>query len=390
MKKVALMILFLAGPFMGFGQSFDSLLKSVEQNNPRLIALQKWLEAEEVRAKTGIYPENPEVSFSYLFGNPDAIGNQQELGVMQTFRLPGYYLSKSAVQQLNFKQMQALADVERRNVIHTARSVFFRLVMLQEKAIILKSRNDDVALLVELLTQGFEAGEISRPVLDKARIHAIGVQTELQTTLSDITVQTQFLEQLNGGISIANLVFEYPAEWLIPDLEAALANLPENNPHLVMAQLNIRQSEEEIRHQRMANMPSLSAGYRSEAILDQTLQGFHVGITIPLWQNKNRLRQARLENVWAAASFSQKESELIAEVSGVYNELLALRSGYLQMQAVLDKEQVSSGNLELLRAGHISFTEYLVNADLIWDARTRFFQAENDYFVLLSKLKSLL
>jgi len=390
MKKVVLMILFLAGPFLGFGQSLDKLLRSVEQNNPRLIALQKWLDAEEVRARTGIFPENPEVSFSYLFGNPDAIGNQQEFGVMQTFRLPWFYLSKSAVQQLTFQQMQALADVERRNVIHTARSAYFRLVMLHQKATILKSRHEDVTLLVELMTEGFEAGEISKPILDKARIYAIDVRTELQTTLSDINVQTHLLAQLGVGSDIDNMTFEYPTGWVIPDFEQIRANLSENNPNLIIARLDIRQSEEEIRHQRMANLPALTAGYRSEAILDQSLQGFQVGITIPLWQNKNRLRQARLENAWATANYSQKESELITEVYGIYEELHALHSGYQQMKAVLDEEQASIGNLELLRSGHISFTEYLVNADLIWDARSRLLRAENDYFVLLSKLKSLL
>jgi outer membrane protein, heavy metal efflux system len=41
-------------------------------------------------------------------GQPDAIGNQQELEITQSFKLPGYYTSKSAVQKLNFQQKQAL------------------------------------------------------------------------------------------------------------------------------------------------------------------------------------------------------------------------------------------------------------------------------------------
>ncbi|HAJ99322.1 MAG TPA: hypothetical protein DCM62_04790, partial [Bacteroidales bacterium] len=346
--------------------------------------------AEETKARTGIYPDNPEVNFNYLFGNPAAIGNQREIGIRQTIRLPGYYLSKSAVQQLNFKQKKALADLERRYVLHTARSVFFRLVFLHQKAHFEKLRHNKAEKQVELFTEGFATGEISRLALKQARLHLVGVQTELQSTLSDIKVQTQHLVQLNGGISIDNLAFEYPAEWLIPDLEVVLAKLDKNNPHLGMARLNIRQTEEKIRHQHMANLPSISAGYHSESILGQTLQGFQVGLTIPLWQNNNMLRHARIQYEWAKANYSQQESEMIARVSGMYHELIALRAGYLQMKAVLEKEHDLPGNLELLRNCHISFTEYLVGAELIREARSQFLQTEYEFFILLSKLKSLL
>lgn len=390
MKRFTWFIMILAVPIFSYGSTLESLLQSVEQNNPRLIALQKWLEAEEVKARTGIYPENPEISLNYLFGNPEAIGNQQEFGIMQSFRLPGYYLSKSAIRQLTYRQMQALADVEKREVLHNAQSVYFHLVMLHQKAGALKARNQNAETLVELFAEGFAAGEISRPVLDKARIHAIGVQHDLQTTLSQITVNLQRLEQLNGGISITGLTFAYPSGQQIPDLQVLLANLPENNPHLVMAQLQISQKEMEIRHNRMANLPSFSAGYRSEAILDQSLQGFHLSLTIPLWQNRNVIRHARLEHEWAQANYLQHESELLVQISGLYQQLETLQNSYRQMKEVLEQEQILPGNLELLQSGQISFSEYLINADLVWEARKQYFQTEYEFFVMLSKLRSML
>ncbi|HSV75477.1 MAG TPA: TolC family protein [Bacteroidales bacterium] len=390
MKIALILILFLSNPIIGLGNTLSLLLLTVEQNNPRLIALQKWLEAEETKARTGIYPDNPEVNFNYLFGNPAAIGNQREIGIRQTIRLPGYYLSKSAVQQLNFRQMQVLADAEKREVMHTVRSVYFRLVFLHQIAHFEKLRHNKAEKQVELFTEGFATGEISRLELKQARLHLVGVQTELQSTLSDIKVQTQHLIQLNGGISIDNLAFEYPADWLLPDLDAALAKLEINNPQLGMARLNIRQTEEEIRHQHMVNLPLISAGYYSESILGQTLQGFQVGVTIPLWQNNNMLRHARIQHEWAKANYSQQESEMNATVSGMYHELITLLAGYLQMKAVLEKEPDIMDNLELLRVCHISFTEYMVNAELIWAARIQFLQTEYEFFVLLSKLKTLL
>ncbi|MFO7614697.1 MAG: TolC family protein [Bacteroidales bacterium] len=388
MKKLYYIILLLSVSFVGFGQSFDSFMQSIEQNNPRLITLQKWLEAEETKAKTGIYPDNPEVSYNYLWGNSDALGNQQELEITQTFKLPGYYTSKSAVQKLNFQQKQALAEKEKREILHTARTAWFNLVWLHKKEALLIIRKEDAEKLVAIMQEGFDGGEISKPAFDRARIYAMGVQTEWQKVQSEIEVQNLYLRQLNGDNSISSLVFEYPMDWVLPVLDSLLANLPENNPDLVMAQLGIQQSENEVKQQRMNSLPSFEAGYKLETILDHKLQGFHAGISIPLWKNTNSVKYAQLQTEWSKVNLTQQESEVKMLVSGLYYEIIALDKNYDQMRQIMDEETVSGSSLELLHSGQISFTEYLVDNELIWDTQSQFLVIENAYFTLLSKLKT--
>ena len=385
--KLKYTILFLVVSIVAFGQSLEDFTQSVEQNNPRLIALQKWLEAEETLAKTGVYPDNPKLSYNYLFGNPDALGNQQELEITQSFKLPGYYTSKAAVQKLDFQKKQALAEKEKREILHLARSTYFNLVMLRKKETFLKTRNDDAIKLVALIKEGFEGGEISKPAYDKARIYAIGVRTEFQKTQSEIEVQSQYLIQFNGGNSVGGLAFDYPVEWELPVLDSLLSNLQNTNPDLVLAQLGIQQSEKQIKNQRMNSLPSFEIGYKSETILDQNLRGVHAGISIPLWQNKNTVKYAKLSAETSKANFSQKESEMKTKVSALYYEVRALKSSYEQMKQILDEEGVSESSMELLKSGQISFTEYLVDVDMVWQTQSMFLQNENSYFEQLSKLK---
>jgi cobalt-zinc-cadmium efflux system outer membrane protein len=388
MKKLIYIILLSLISFAGFGQSFNSFMQSVENNNSRIFALQKWLEAEETKAKTGIYPDNPEINYNYLWGSPDAIGNQQELEITQSFKLPGYYTSKSEVQKLNFKQKQALAEKKKRETLHYARSAWFNLVWLHEKESLLKKRKEDAEKLVAIMREGFERGEISKPAFDKARIYAIGIQSEWRKVQSEIKVQTQYLEQLNGGNAIESLTFQYPLESELPDLDSLIAGLSENNPDLLIAQFGIQQSEQEVKHQRMNSLPSFKAGYKSETILDQKLQGFHAGISIPLWENKNRVKYAKLQTETSKANLIQQESEVKAHVSKLYYEIAALKENFEQMKLILEEERVSESRLELLQSGQISFSEYLVDIELIWDAQTQFLQNKNAYFELLSKLKT--
>jgi outer membrane protein TolC len=387
MKRSIYTLLFLIVSICGVGQSFDSFIQDVEQNNSRLIALQKWLEAEETKVKTGIYPDNPEVSYYYLFGNSNSIGDQQEFEITQSFKMPGFYSSKADVQKLGFQQKQALANKEKRKVLHSAREAFFKLVWLQKKEAILKDRKDDAQILVDLMKEGFEAGEVSKPVYDKARIYSINIQTEWQKVQSQMTIQNQYIQQLNGGNSIEGLVFEYPLDWEIPVLDSLLSNLSVKNPDLVMAQLDIAQSEKEVKNQRMNSLPSFEAGYKSETIFDQKLQGFKAGISIPLWQNNNTVKYARLNTETLKANFSYQESELITIVSTLYFEAKVLKENYEQMKLIMDEEEVSESSLQLLQSGQISFSEYLVEIGMITESALTYFQYELDYYTSLSTIK---
>lgn len=389
MKSLIYTILFLAVTFSGFTQSFEGFMQSVEQNNPRLMALDKWLEAEATLAKTGIYPDNPEVSYNYLFGSPEAIGDQKELEITQSFRLPGYYTSKSALQKLDYQQKQALAEKEKQEVLHAARRTYFSLVWLQKKEALLENRKENADKLLKLMKAGFDRGEISKPVYDKARIYAIGVQTDYQRLQSEMKVQHQYLQQLNGGKPIEGLSFSYPLDWELPELDTLLTNLSAKNPNLIRAGLNIQQAEKEIEHQRIKSLPSFEAGYVSETILNQKLRGIHAGVSIPLWQNKNTVKYARLQIEASKADFSQKENELKAEVSALFFEAKSLKDSYEQMKLIMEEEAISDSSLELLQAGQISFTEYLVEIEMINSNRMRYIDYQKDLFTRLSALKAM-
>ncbi len=329
MKKLIYIMLFLSAPFFGFGQILDSLLHKAEQNNPRLIALQKWLEAEETRARTGIYPDNPEVSYKYLFGNEEAIGNQQEFEVMQSFKLPGYYSSKSELQQLQFEQKKVSVQKERLAILHEVRTVYFNLAWLTKKAELLETRKNESEKLVKLIKQGFESGEISKPVYDKARLYNINVQAEWQKMVSDIQIQKEQLKQMSGDMSVDNLALDYPLNWRLLSLDSLLSSLPGQNPDLIIARLGTDEYKTQVKHEKMNQLPSFEAGYHGEKIFNQSLRGLHAGIEIPLWKDKNRVKMAKIQSEWSQAKLTQKESELRTEVISKYNEIQNLRNTYL-------------------------------------------------------------
>jgi outer membrane protein, heavy metal efflux system len=241
-----------------------------------------------------------------------------------------------------------------------------------------------------LIKQGFESGEVSKPDLDKALIYNINVQAEWQNVVSGILIQKEQIKQLNGGIMFEDSGFEYPSVLeLLPD-DSLFAQLPTQNPELVMAQLEIEHSELKIKHEKINQLPSIEAGYRSEKMLSQKLQGIHAGIEIPLWQNKNQVKHARIQSEWSIANLKEQESKIRSELISKYKEILNLQNIYSQMKAVIQDETISESSLQLLQSGQISFREYLLETQFIWDVKKQYLETERNYHIAVSGLKQIL
>ena len=71
-------------------QSFDGVLKSVEENNYTLAAAKESVKANKLANKTGLTPSDPEVEFGYMWRNVEG-GNKKAVNVRQGFDFPTLY-----------------------------------------------------------------------------------------------------------------------------------------------------------------------------------------------------------------------------------------------------------------------------------------------------------
>ena len=86
MKTIIITILILfTGITLNAQTNINSVLTSIEENNTTLKSLRESADAQKLENRTGIYLDNPEVGFNYLWGNPTDIGNRTDLSVSQTF-----------------------------------------------------------------------------------------------------------------------------------------------------------------------------------------------------------------------------------------------------------------------------------------------------------------
>ncbi|MDR3180692.1 MAG: TolC family protein, partial [Prevotellaceae bacterium] len=138
-----------------------------------------------------------------------------------------------------------------------------------------------------------------------------------------------------------------------------------------------------------SNWPALSAGYMSERVTGETFQGVTLGLSIPLWGNKNRTKQAKAAVRAAESKQADMHLQLYAHLQSLYDRAAGLQD----IAATTRQSLLTLNNTGLLQkaldAGEISLLDYLVEVELYYGTVTRALEAERDFEKAVAELLSM-
>ena len=128
MKSILIQLCLITFPTAVSAQKIDDIIHSIEQNSPMIEARQNMADAEKKEAKTGIYLQNPEIEFHYLWGKPsDTEDNRLDLNVTQDFDFPSAYKRRRKMAE----QSAQLSDIQflqrRQAILHEAALICIEL-----------------------------------------------------------------------------------------------------------------------------------------------------------------------------------------------------------------------------------------------------------------------
>lgn len=391
MRKYIILIavLAVAGPAAA-QQTIDAVLQQIERNNTTLEALRKQTEADKLQNKTGITLPDPEVSFDYLWGDPSSIGNRKDFGVTQSFDIATIAGSRRRVADAQ----NGLLDVEYRTgrmaVLLEAKQTCIQLIYYNALKAELEQRLAHAQAVADFYDRQLADGNASRLEVNKARLSLSAAQGELRRNEVERTNLLAELQRLNGGEPIVFEQAAYAQPVLPQDFEAWYDEAAAANPVLAYARQNVELKRREMKLGKLTGLPQISAGYMSELVPESNFRGITLGLSVPLWSNRNRVKQAKAAVV--AAELQQKDAtvQFYERLRNQYGRTLGLQrtaGEYRKALAELDNTQLLRKALD---AGEISLLDYIVELGLYYTTVDEALAAERDYELALTELQSVM
>lgn len=359
--------------------TLDAMLTQIESNNKTLRAERQRVEAAAKEYQTGIWLYDPQISYDWLKGFPNSAGNQNDLTVTQPFDYPTAYARRRKLAGLKTGQLAFESKSLRQDVLLEAKLTGIQLIYLNKRKAELIRRLTAAQQFLDNYQKKYDARDATALDLNKARHQIVNLQTE--SKLLEVAA-TEYLTQLialNGGVAITVMDTIYPAPtMMLPTFDSLEQIIEATDPTLQFLQAQQQVGAAQLSLTKALNLPKLEAGYRYQGILGQNFHGLHVGMSIPLWENKNRLAQQQLQSAFYAGQTEEHRTEHYYDIKRLYEKYQSLQTGLDEYRRSL----LSLNNMELLdkalQAGQITTLEYFVEQSLLYESQDRLLELERE------------
>ena len=390
MKAIIISILALFGSISLYAQNnTNSVLTSIEENNTTLKALRETAESQKLENRTGIYLSNPEIGFNYLWGNPVDMGNRTDFSVTQTFDIPTITGMKSKVANEKNDLVEWQYKADRMNIMLEAKLYCIELVYYNALKKELDIRLEHAKTIAESYEKRLATGDANKLEYNKVQLNLSTVQGEISRIEVERNALLSQLKRLNGGNDVTFDDSQFAQTQLPLNFDDWFVNAEQKNPVLAYIKQEIEVSKRQVSVSKAMGLPTFSAGYMSEKVVGQRFQGVSVGVSIPLWENKNRVKQAKAAVRAAESREADGKQQFHSNLQIQFNRAIGLQNTAQSYR----KSLLTANSTDLLKkaldAGEISLLDYMVEIGLYYETVNQALQAEMDYQKAFAELSAV-
>lgn len=387
MKKAIVISVMLVLCFQLFAQNtIDDVLTEVEKNNTTLSAYRKSIDAELIGNKTGLTPQNPEVEFNYLWGNPSVIGERTDFSMTQSFDFPTTYGFKSQISDLKNEQAELEYKSQRIDVLYHARVVCLKLTFFNALKIEVNKRFQNARKVADAYEVMLNIGDAGILDYNKAHVNLLNITKELENIEIERNGLLSELAALNGGKSINFTDSLFSIEAMPDNFEEWFAEAEANNPLLQWVNQEMAISEKQIKLNTAMTLPKFHAGYMSEKVVGEQFQGVTLGITIPLWENKNSIKYAKAQSAAVQSMKADAKLQFQSTIHSAYNRALSLQKNVADYRSKLDLYSNNDLLEKAFNKGEISLSEYMYELALYYESLYNLLEMEKEFNLAYAEL----
>lgn len=367
--------------------SIDDVLRRVEEGNKDLQASGRLIAAQKIEAATENNLPDPTVTYSHLYGNKEGMGFTGELIASQSMSFPTLYSQRSKLARQRSETLEQGGESLRRDILLKAKEICLDLVKLNREKSLLEVRRHNAEELQRLYSRRLETGDATQIETNKIALELLNVRSEARMNEAARAEGLRELAMLSGGEEVAFTDTVYPAA----ELPMSLASLREEVLSFDSRLTELRSEEAAARRQiavcRAAGLPSFELGYRmNPSSGGERYNGFIVGISLPLFSNRGKVRGAKAQSLYAELRTESMQTVVESELLQLYDRAAMLKTSVDEYNKVLEGQTDMSLLGKAIQSGQISMIEYFSSVTTIYQSMQNCMQLENEYQKTLARL----
>ncbi len=360
-----------------------TLLASIEKNNISLKSLKEDREAARLAASVNLLPDNPEVEYNYLTGSPSTLGNRHDFSIRQTFDFPTAYLFKNKLSSSGKIVSDLNYEKSRQDILLEARKLCVDVIYQENLLRIASQREEDANRMVMAYRKMLEEGKGNKLDLNRALIALAQVKSEILLLKNHQMEMLSKLKVMNGGESLVVNMINFPEVPLPANFEDWYSINSNQITELKLLREMIVSKDLTVKVQRSLTLPKFSAGYMSEKVTGEQFQGVTLGMSLPLWGNRNTVKTLKAEYSSLELKLSEEELRIKAEMNIQFDRVISFRSMAEALRTTLLETNNEALLKRALELGEITLMDYLIEYDRYYGLQkewiSNLYQAELTY-----------
>lgn len=382
------MVMLVAPAASAETMDYKDALSHVVNANPRLKAESSKLDATKSENLSGLNLPNPEVDFAYQFGNNQAEGDKKVLDVTQGFD----FATLSGAKKDNAKALNSQSEIAfhvfKSDITLEADALMSRIVYLRKLKSYYQQQLVTAEKLCDIANKFFDSGTINIVELNRAKMELAYAQNNLKLNDIDLANAEALLSNMAGG-SFSWQGTQY-MEYLLPsDYETWSKEAAMTNPEAMLAIAAAKSAESELRLRKKEQLPDFSLGYSSEMTPMESFYGFKVGLELPFWGKRGRVKAAKAAKEAADIEADVAKDEFFLKEKALHGRACQLAKYSLEMKKLSKECDITEGLQKLLINGQISINDYILQKQPLVEMQLKELESEYAYQEALVEFRNL-
>ncbi|MDA3953278.1 MAG: TolC family protein [Bacteroidales bacterium] len=384
-KKILMVLFLLTFSVSVYSQTFNAILKTIEENNKEIQAGNKFVESKTLEYKQDKKLAGPELSYGYFPNNSSVPGTKEVFEVSQSFQMPCFYRNQAVYSNLMINQEELSHLVLKQNILAEAKSLLVEYVYLMKQVFVADKRLKFAEDIYNAYLIRIEVGDANALEINKAKLHLLQVQKQEKELRTSIMAVKESLKNLNGGKDLNLSINDYPNE-NISELDTLLFEKLTIDPELLYNQKVVEASKKNIKLTKNLQLPNFSLGYGSETVVDEKFRGLLVGVSIPLWGSKNAIQKAKIESEYYNLNNVSITETKISDTKIQFEKILSLQENLNSYNGVLGSVNIEDLLNKSLESGEISILEFFTEMFYFYEIYDDYLLVEKEYHQALADL----